>query len=172
MRKILVAGLVCLSVSACAGRKAMPVSVVQADDDKLSCQQIQSEETGNEARALQLGQQNSSAHNNNIALGVVGAVLFWPALFAIDTGDAEKVEIQALHSRNEHLTSVAKLEGCDATKSATTVPAATPAPTANGATAQASDQSAPKSACKLADGSIVVKTEADCKAAGGLPAPF
>jgi len=172
--------LLCVALLGCAGRKAEPVAVMEPYDDKLACEQIQAEISSNETQALQLSSQNESAHSNNVAIGVVGAILFWPALFALDTGDAEKVEMQALHDRNTHLDTVYAQKGCSATKSATApaaVPATAPAtPVANASGSSLSPQvwaaTVPQKACKLGDGKIVVKSEDDCRGAGGQPAPF
>ena len=176
MNKSLCSILLCMAVTGCAGRSAVPVATMQPYDNQLSCQQIQAEIAGNETQALQLSGQNESAHNSNVALGVVGAILFWPALFAIDAGDAEKVEMQALHDRNQHLSEVYTQEGCVQTKSATapTPVAPTPASTASGPALSPQVWAAvvPQKACKLGSGKIVVKSEDDCKQAGGQSAPF
>lgn len=99
-------GLVLLT--ACAGRDAKPVAVMNAYDRDLSCEQIQAEIQSNEAKARQLVDEDNSAHNANIAIGAVGVLLFWPALFALDLSDAERVEIDALHARNMHLANLAR----------------------------------------------------------------
>jgi hypothetical protein len=90
-------------LTACAGRDAKPVAMMSPYDRDLSCDQIQAEIQNNETKARQLAEEDNSAHNSNVAIGVVGALLFWPALFALDVSDAERVEIQALHDRNMHL---------------------------------------------------------------------
>jgi hypothetical protein len=96
--------LACLALlTACAGRDAKPVAMMSPYDRDLSCEQIEAEIQNNEAKAQQLAEEDNSAHNSNVAIGVVGALLFWPALFALDVSDAERVEIEALHDRNMHL---------------------------------------------------------------------
>jgi len=104
--KNLVAVMCMLALGACAGRSAQPVSMMQPYDNSLSCEQIQAEIQSNESKARQLTDENNSAHNANIAVGAVGLFLFWPALFALDLSDSERVEIQALHDRNMHLASL------------------------------------------------------------------
>ena len=105
MRKV-VAVLCVLAVGACAGRNAAPVPSMTAYDNNLSCEQIQAEILSNEQKAQQLVQEENSSRNSNIAIGAVGFLLFWPALFALDLSDAERVEINALHNRNMHLASL------------------------------------------------------------------
>jgi hypothetical protein len=98
----------------CAGRTAAPISTTQAADPQLSCSQMLAEIQANDSRANTLAQQEKSASNANVAIGVVGAVLFWPALFALDTGDAEKVEMAAYKARNDHLNAILRERNCGA----------------------------------------------------------
>lgn len=95
-----------LLLGACAGRNAAPVPMMTAYDNNLSCEQIQAEIASNEAKARQLIDEDNSNRNANIAIGTVGVLLFWPALFALDLSDAERVEAGALHERNTHLASL------------------------------------------------------------------
>ena len=99
-----VIGLVLLC--GCAGRTAQPVAMINAYDGNLSCEQVQAEISGNEQKARQLIAEDNSNRNANIAIGAVGVLLFWPALFALDLSDAERIEAQALHERNTHLASL------------------------------------------------------------------
>lgn len=95
-----------LVLAACAGRTAQPVATMNTYDNDLSCEQIQAEIQSNEAKASQLVDEENSDRNSNIAIGAVGFLLLWPALFALDLSDAERIEIQALHERNTHLSSL------------------------------------------------------------------
>lgn len=104
MSKSVIVALACvLTISACAGRDAAPVSVVQTYDRDLSCDQVAAEIASNETKIDQLQNEHDEAHDRNVGIGIVGGLLFWPALFALDTGDAEKIEIGALRDRNSHL---------------------------------------------------------------------
>jgi hypothetical protein len=49
---------------------------------------------------------------NNTAAGVVGMVLFWPALFALDMKGAAGVEMTALESRSAYLATLAAQRHC------------------------------------------------------------
>ena len=122
--------VLCVGLSACAGRTAHPVSIAQSYDSDLSCAQIQAEIMANEQKAQQLYGQNASAHTANVAIGVVGALVFWPALFAIDAGNAETTEMAALRARDEHLANLADNHGCKGkgtrTNDTTTTSAAPP----------------------------------------------
>jgi hypothetical protein len=90
--------------------------MMMAYDNNLSCEQIQAEISSNEAKARQLIDEDNSNRNANIAIGTVGVLLFWPALFALDLSDAERVEANALHERNTHLASMYRdCSGVDST---------------------------------------------------------
>lgn len=86
----------------CAGKVANPVSAYQPYDGDLSCKSIlysMSEIDGNVRRLL----PKSNKTGKNVALGVAGAIIFWPALFFMDFSDAEKVELAAYRERYERL---------------------------------------------------------------------
>jgi hypothetical protein len=99
-------------MSGCAGRNANPVQTFHTYDKDLSCAQIEAEIIGNEEKALHLLKEDEAAHDANVALGVVGGLLFWPALFALDTGDAEMIEMRALKERNNRLINLADTKEC------------------------------------------------------------
>ena len=107
-----------LAVSGCGGRAAVPVQTTQIGDHVLSCVQLQAELSKNEQQARTLLEQHKKASDGNVAIGVVGGILFWPALFALDTGTAEKDEARALESRNSHLTSILAQKNCASEASA------------------------------------------------------
>ena len=54
-----------------------------------------------------------SRDEGDVAIGVAGALLFWPALFAIDTKNADGHEGNALLDRNLHLQRIAIRKNCD-----------------------------------------------------------
>lgn len=141
----------CVALSGCAGRTGHPVAITETYDSGLSCDQIKAEIASNETKAKQLYAENSSAHDSNVALGVVGVVLFWPALFAIDSGTAEKDEMKALYDRNAHLQTLVD--------SKCTTPGTTTAPV--------SASSETVTSCKLLNGRVIARTESECKRIGG-----
>lgn len=104
-------------LAGCAGRTAVPIETTHAGDQQLSCGQLQAETLRNEQQAQALYEQHKKAGDANIAIGAVGAVLFWPALFALDTGTAEKDEARALEARNAHLRSLSQQQSCETTAS-------------------------------------------------------
>ena len=113
MNRFAVLGLCALGVAGCAGREAHPVAIMQDYDKELACEQIRAEIRGNEQKAKQLAGEGEAARNTNIAVGAVGVLLFWPALFALNLSDAERQEMAALSERNTHLATLADMHGCN-----------------------------------------------------------
>lgn len=105
-----------LIVSGCGGRDARPVDVFRPGDESLSCKTIDNEIAYNNRQIKATVSELESSKGQNVAVGVVGAILFWPALFALDVSDAEKVEIQALEERNRHLYTMASERECNLTE--------------------------------------------------------
>ncbi len=95
----------------------MPTASYKYGDEKLSCADLRMEIAKSEREVKKLWSEHNSAHSGNVALGVVGGLLFWPALFALDTSDAEKVEINAHKERIEGLERIMQTKNCGAYKS-------------------------------------------------------
>lgn len=95
----------------CAGKTANPVSVYRAYDKDLSCSSIMysMHEIDENVKKL-LPKANKKG--KNIALGVTGALVFWPALLFMDFSDAEKVEIKAYKKRYQRLTKLYNAKQC------------------------------------------------------------
>ena len=86
------------------------VSPLQYQD--LNCKQIRAE-LGRVGRKMSevSGIQDKTASNDSVAMGV-GLVLFWPALFFIDSSD-QKVEIARLKGEFDALEQAAIQKKCD-----------------------------------------------------------
>jgi hypothetical protein len=99
----------------------------------------------------------------------VGAVLFWPALFALDTTDTEQVEINALQSRNAYLTTLQAQHQCggpnamDASAREPAINAGNSPPAAGTNTPRASEFIR----CQLTNGSVAMLTQRECATWGG-----
>lgn len=90
-------------LAGCAGRPANPTDVVEYTDNKMSCPQLAIAAQQQQQRAQTSYEADKSQEQKNTAIGVAGAILFWPALFAIETGDHNLIEAQAHERRAEHL---------------------------------------------------------------------
>jgi hypothetical protein len=99
-----------LVLASCAGRTPNPTPIVRIGDDNLSCNYIQSEISEIEAKIQKL-LPDSQKTGKNVALGVTGAFLLVP-LFFMDFSDAEKIEIESLQARYNHLARLYNDKAC------------------------------------------------------------
>jgi hypothetical protein len=104
--------LVSFSLSSCGGRQAQPVNTFAHADVGLSCHQIEAELLSNDRRIRSLVNEHQRAQNQNVAVGAVGLILFWPALFALDLKGAAKQESDALIVRSRNLANIGKQKNC------------------------------------------------------------
>ncbi|TAJ32647.1 MAG: hypothetical protein EPO67_10365 [Reyranella sp.] len=103
-------------LAACAGRDAaIAQPVAMPADQQLNCEALYAEIVGNNAKVASLQSEESSKRGQNIAMGVVGAVLFWPALFAMDFKDAAGTDRKAVEARLAYLNSLYGAKSCAST---------------------------------------------------------
>ena len=103
---------VVLFLAGCAGRQANPVVAIQSGDDRLTCEQIVTTLKLNTSEVKGLMAESSGTTGKNVAAGVVGAVIFFPMLFFMDTKNAAGDEARALVRRNEVLLKRHNLMNC------------------------------------------------------------
>jgi len=101
-----------LALGACGGRKANPISATRATDGEMSCDLMSAEIEANNSRVRSLVKEKEDAEGRNIAIGAVGVVLFWPALFFMDLSPTERQEMAAYRDRNDHLARLMRQKGC------------------------------------------------------------
>ncbi len=102
-----------LSVSACGGRSANPVPVRHSSDTALSCQQLQSEYSFNRRTIDELRQEDLDRQGQNAAVAGLVLLVGVGALVAMDTGEAQDTETEALLRRNLNLAALAGSNDCD-----------------------------------------------------------
>tara|TARA_R110001599_G_scaffold243206_4_gene442959 strand:+ start:1936 stop:2328 length:393 start_codon:yes stop_codon:yes gene_type:complete len=100
-------------LSACAGREPVLRDVAKTSDEDKSCTSLHSESLNLAANARSKIEANKSRDGGDVAIGVAGALLFWPALFALDTKNADGHEGNNLVDRIEHLELIAENKKCD-----------------------------------------------------------
>ncbi len=113
MKKTFLLGISVGILAGCAGREPVLEPTTTPWDASFNCEQLMlaHDDAINRAVAKQQLQQNKN--NGDVALGIAGAVLFWPALFFIDTKNAEGIEAQNLMARASSLRSLAVSKECD-----------------------------------------------------------
>ena len=92
-----VALVVCISISACAGRTANPTASYRVGDDAMTCTEIKAEMAHVQSQVDALIPESKKT-GKNVALGVAGWFLLVPWFF-MDFSEAEKVEIKAYQER-------------------------------------------------------------------------
>ncbi len=105
------AHFVLLPIAGCGGRSANPVASVQPGDASLSCEALRTEMSTVESQVAALI-PDSKKTGKNVGLGVAGLFLIVPFFF-MDTGAAEKAEIQAYRARYGELQKTYSQKGCD-----------------------------------------------------------
>ncbi len=95
----------------------------------LNCEQIIMETTRIQSRVSQLGGRlDESAQKDQVITGV-GAIIFWPALFALGGTGQQEAEYARLKGEHEALQKVAVTKKCYLPQNANPpVPATTPTP--------------------------------------------
>jgi hypothetical protein len=109
----MVASVCLLTLTACAGREPTLPPIALASDQNQECSALEGEVTANATTARSKIASNNSRDGGDVAIGIAGGLLFWPALFAIDTKNADGHEGNALIDRNEHLKQIALKKNCD-----------------------------------------------------------
>lgn len=113
MKKLLkVTGILILSsiLASCGGRAPNPVMIHQYGDEQKSCKALEHEIRFIEQEIRRMIPQTKKTAKN-VGLGVAGYFLLVP-LFFMDFSDAEKIEIDALRQRYNHLVILAEDKGC------------------------------------------------------------
>jgi len=110
----LMAALFCLLVMGpgCAGRQANPVPVYQYGDEQKTCPFLRAEIAEIKNDITRKLKACDNTRGKNVALGVAGAILFWPALFFMDLSDADQIELEALRKRHNALVRLSASKKC------------------------------------------------------------
>lgn len=130
-RKTVSAIALMAALSACAGRDAAaPLPTVQPQDAAATCESLYAEMLINTNRIAALQTEEGNKRGQNIAMGVAAAVLFWPALFAMDFKDAAGTDRKNMEMRQTYLQTLYATKRC--TGPMPVANGVTPAPVANG----------------------------------------
>ena len=117
MKKIslgIVVSLMLVGFNGCA-QKAVdikPTYVSPMKYERYSCTQLGEEINRINERVMVISGQQDRTANKDMVVGAVGAVVFWPALFLLATGDDQKEEISKLKGEYNAVRSVAIKKKC------------------------------------------------------------
>jgi len=90
-----------------------PVESFCYGDDRKSCEALQAEITDIEKQVETKRDQHNQIIAANIFITIIGLVIFFPLLFAIDTRSEPLIEIEAFIKRRETLGIIAKDSKCE-----------------------------------------------------------
>jgi hypothetical protein len=98
MRKTLTAMLIIAMMGGCAtaSKDIAPTYASPMAYQSYDCQQLGAETARIQGRVTQLGGRLDEASRNDKTIGVVGAIIFWPALFALGGTKAQEAEYASL----------------------------------------------------------------------------
>ncbi len=89
LKKLVVGSVLVASLAACAGRDPAPVMRSRCRPiTNWTATALYAGISGNTAKIASLQGEESNKRGQSIAMGIVGGLLFWPALFAMDFKDA------------------------------------------------------------------------------------
>lgn len=107
-----VIGAILLSGCATASKDIAPAYASPMMYQSFDCDQIAAENQRLLARVAQLGGTLDQAASNDKAIGVVGAILFWPALFALGGTKGQEAEYARLKGEHDALQQAAIGKKC------------------------------------------------------------
>jgi hypothetical protein len=142
MKRAVVVALVLATGCSTASKDIATAYVSPTPYQALGCDQLAAESTRIQTRSNQLASRLDKAADNDKAIMVVGAVLFWPALFALGGTKEHEAEFARLKGENDAVQAAVNLKGCTLAKpgqqtaSAMEPATATIQPASTGATAE------------------------------------
>jgi len=98
MKRIILASVAGALIAGCATASKDIASTYTSPIvyQSLDCQQLSAEATRIQARVVQVGGRLDQAASNDKAIATAGAIIFWPALFALGGTKAQEAEYAAL----------------------------------------------------------------------------
>jgi hypothetical protein len=112
LQKAVAIALCCLFLVGCAGRTAVPVAQHQYGDDKKPCDHLKVEIAELQGDITVKTKKAENTKGANVALGVTGMILFWPALFFMDLSEADQIELEAMRKRHNALVRICVDQNC------------------------------------------------------------
>ncbi len=101
-----------LAGCATAGKDVVGTYVSPNQYASYDCEQLQQEMMRVTGRVNQLSGRLDEAASNDKAIGVVGALLFWPALFALGGTKGQEAELARLKGEYDALNTASNQKKC------------------------------------------------------------
>ena len=108
-------GLFAVLAAGCstASKDIGPSYASAAPYESYSCQQLASETARLDTRISALGRRLDDAARNDKGIMVVGALFFWPALFALGGTKEEEIEYSRMVGQRDAMRQTAEAKGCN-----------------------------------------------------------
>ena len=108
----ILAVVVALSGCATASKDVASIYVSPLQYQSFDCDQLAAENQRLQSRVNQLAGRLDEAASNDKAIGVVGAILFWPALFALGGMKPQEAEYARLKGEADAIQQSAIIKKC------------------------------------------------------------
>lgn len=105
---------IALSGCATASKNISSNYVSPLQYQSYDCEQLASESQRLQAKTNQLGGRLDEASSNDKSLGVVTAIFFWPAIFALGGTKQQEAEYAQIKGENDALQQTAVIKKCPA----------------------------------------------------------
>jgi hypothetical protein len=114
----------CMLLSACAtaSKDLTPTYTSPLAYQAYDCEQLSAESQRIQARVVQLGGRLDTAASNDKAIAGVGALLFWPALFALGGTKQQEADYSRLRGEYDAVQQSAIVRKCAGVVTASNVP--------------------------------------------------
>lgn len=99
--------MICIALSACAGRDPEPIATVQPQDAYSDCTMIAAEIKANNVKVKELADEEGLKVAQNVVTGVGGFLTFGLTWFGMDFKGAASKDAAALQARQEYLAALA-----------------------------------------------------------------
>lgn len=135
MLKKTIALAVCVAIVGCstASKDVATAYVSPVQYQAMDCDQLAAESARVSGRVSQLGGRLDEAASNDKTIGVVGAILFWPALFALGGTKQQEAEYARLKGEHDALHQAAVMKKCPGVVATAAPASAAPAAPASAA---------------------------------------
>ena len=115
MKKLFVLFLIIPVMVSCAGsfKQIETIPSMSAMDETKTCDQLKLDIVQEYGVCIDHADKIRSKHAGNAVLGVTGAIIFWPALFALDLSKVDNINYANHVERYNWLVSVAQKNECN-----------------------------------------------------------
>jgi hypothetical protein len=115
MQKFIATLMIMALVTSCGGVLRTPdeIPAYEYGDSGKSCDTLKSDLDDCRSEITLIKERQRTKVGINIAMGTVGALLFWPLLFTMDFSDVDAEDLEAQRQRYEAISLICQEKGCN-----------------------------------------------------------